>query len=69
MKMSKAMTVRVAAVKAASSALQNDRFGTVDVWALAVFYEQYIWEGGDGTRKQFGPKKPKKAKILRLVKS
>ena len=67
-RLSKQQKIRLEAIKAASSALQNDRFGSVDVWALAVFYEKYIWSGADGTRKQFGPKKEPKAKILRLVK-
>lgn len=35
--------------------------------ALCVFFERYIAFGGNGTRKEFGPVKPKKAKVLKLV--
>lgn len=33
-------------------------------WSLAVFFEKYLWDGADGTMKPFGPKKPKKLKVV-----
>jgi hypothetical protein len=37
------------------------------MWALAVFFDRYCQVGADKTRKDFGPKRPKKATVLRLV--
>jgi hypothetical protein len=34
-------------------------------WSLAVFFETYIEHGADGTRKDFGPKKPAKLKAIK----
>ena len=33
-------------------------------WSLAVFFERYMAYGADGTMKDFGPKKPKKLKMV-----
>lgn len=33
-------------------------------WSLAVFFESYIAHGADWTKKPFGPKKPKKLKVV-----
>lgn len=35
------------------------------VWSLAVFFESYIYNGAEGTRKAFGPKKPRRLKVVR----
>lgn len=35
------------------------------LWSLAVFFESYIERGAAGTRKDFGPKKPRKLRIVR----
>lgn len=34
-------------------------------WSLAVFFEAYVTHGAAGTRKDFGPKKPVKLKVVR----
>lgn len=34
-------------------------------WSMAVFFEAYMTKGAPGTRKDFGPKKPVKLKIVR----
>lgn len=36
-------------------------------WSLVVFFETYINEGASGTRKDFGPKKPVKLKLVKRV--
>lgn len=38
------------------------------VWSFAVFFEQYIRNGAEGTRKDFGPKKPAKLKLMKVKK-
>lgn len=35
------------------------------VWCLAVFFESYIQHGAEGTRKEFGPSKPAKLKMVK----
>lgn len=35
------------------------------LWSLCVFFECYINDGANATAKPFGPKKPKKLKIVR----
>lgn len=37
------------------------------IWSLAVFFEWYMELGSEATLKDFGPKKPKKARVLKLV--
>lgn len=37
------------------------------VWSLATFFEAYMCYGSDDTKKYFGPKPPKKARVLKLV--
>jgi hypothetical protein len=68
--LSKAQLIRIEAVNAASIAFSGkDRFTDIDeLWSLCVFFERYIAFGGEATLKDFGPKKPKKAPVLRLVK-
>lgn len=39
------------------------------LWSLAVFFEQYIDTGAEGTRRQFGPKKPIRLKIVKRINS
>ena len=34
------------------------------VWSLAVFFESYIAYGAEGTRKDFGPKKAVKLRVV-----
>lgn len=34
------------------------------MWSITVFFEQYITLGAAGTMKDFGPKKPKKLKVV-----
>jgi hypothetical protein len=34
-------------------------------WSLAVFFERYMEHGATGTMKDFGPKKPKKLKVVK----
>ncbi len=34
-------------------------------WSLAVFFECYITGGAEGTRKEFGPRKPRKLKLVK----
>jgi hypothetical protein len=55
------------AVRSAAAALAGGNFGRDDMWALAVFFDRYCQVGADKTRKDFGPKRPKKATVLRLV--
>lgn len=37
------------------------------LYSLAVFYETYLLEGSEGTRKEFGPKSPIKLKKVPKV--
>ena len=34
-------------------------------WSLAVFFERYIDGGAEATRKEFGPRKPRKLKVTK----
>lgn len=34
-------------------------------WSLAVFLESYMLKGAKGTLREFGPKHPKKLKLVR----
>lgn len=59
---------RVEAINAAAVAFTGGDYTDIEeLWALTVFFELYLMHGGDGTRKQFGPPKAKKAKVLKLV--
>ena len=35
------------------------------LWSLAVFFEAYIGRGSERTRRNFGPKKPTKLRVVR----
>jgi hypothetical protein len=35
------------------------------LWSLVVFFERYMHEGASGTLKDFGPKFPKKLKVVK----
>lgn len=39
------------------------------LWGLCVFFETYIGQGCGATRKDFGPKKPVKLKIVKKEKA
>lgn len=59
---------RVEAINAAAVAFTGGQYERIDeLWSLTVFFELYLMHGGDGTLKQFGPPKAKKAKVLKLV--
>lgn len=55
------------AVKAASKLLQTNTPDKELLWAYTVFFDRYMDVGDKGTMKHFGPKKPKKAKVIKLV--
>lgn len=62
------MRYRAEVIHAAATAFGHEKYESIEeLWALCVFFERYIAFGGSGTRKEFGPGKPKKAKVLKLV--
>lgn len=67
------MKYRAKVIQAAATAFTNPIYGvsdthnkTEELWALCVFFEQFIAFGGDGTMKNFGPPH-EDAKILKMV--
>ena len=64
------MRYRAEVIHAAATAFGHEKYESIEeLWALCVFFERYIAFGGNGTRKEFGPVKPKKAKVLKLVRA
>lgn len=61
-----AQAVRMEACRLAAMVLSSrpDEALMPTGWSLAVFFESYIAHGADWTRKPFGPKKPKKLKVV-----
>lgn len=62
-----ARRVREQACRCAALALSGRQEGESLVplaWSLTVFFETYIWKGAEGTRKDFGPKKPPKLRVI-----
>lgn len=59
--------VRWQACKMAAVAIQNhedDDAIVPRVWSLTVFFENYIMEGAEGTKEDFGPKEPADLKAV-----
>lgn len=59
--------LRVEAIHAAATVMSAEELDIERLWSLCVFFERYLLVGGNGTMKDFGPKKPNKAKVIRLV--
>lgn len=43
--------------------LRDDGDWVARLWSATVFFERYMELGADGTRKDFGPKRPRKLKL------
>jgi len=52
---------------AAQTLMSEDEPYMPALWSLCVFYEMYIERGADGTAKDFGPAKAKRAPVIKLV--
>ncbi len=59
--------LRIEAIHAAANVMAGLEYTPGTLWSLCVFFERYLLVGANGTMKQFGPKKAKKAKVLKLV--
>lgn len=57
------LALRIEACRLAAQVFQSDEY-IPKLWSLAVFFENYMKEGAEGTRKDFGPKKPVKLKAV-----
>ncbi len=57
--------IKACELAAAVMAHRTDERLVPQLWSAVVFFENYIDEGASGTRKAFGPKKPRKLKIVR----
>lgn len=62
---SRATRVKACELAATVMAGRPDEAFVPILWSLCVFFENYIDEGADGTRRYFGPKKPVKLKIVK----
>lgn len=65
-------STRVRACELAATVMASHESGepyAPKIWSLCVFFEQYIEFGADGTMKDFGPKKRRKAPVIKLVPS
>lgn len=59
--------IRIKACECAAKAISARQTGECILpmlWSMTVFFEQYIHEGSDGTRKDFGPEEPIELKIV-----
>lgn len=57
------LALRIEACRLAAQVFQSDSY-IPDLWMLAAFFESYMKEGAEGTRKEFGPKPPVKLKAI-----
>lgn len=63
--MSKKTRIKACELAAEVMAGRPNELCVPHLWSLAVFFENYIDLGADGTRRDFGPKKPKKLKVVK----
>ena len=63
--MSKATRIKACELAAIVMAGRPSETPSPLVWSLAVFFENYIDKGANGTAKDFGPKKPAKLHAIK----